>query len=141
MTEHDRGLEARAGFSRRELLRRSAIVGGTLVWATPVIQSLAPAAYAQMGQSPGICAACYCWSGTADKSTITKDFCTDDGNVGFQMNRSTCRDWCQHNPFPGGINKAPGGPYQHSEYCSGSTSCRCSTKNDFDPTLTGVRCT
>lgn len=129
--------EAVSRLNRRELLRRGAVVGGTLVWATPVVQSLVPAAYAQMGQSPGICAACYCWSGSADKSAITKDFCTDDGNVGFQLNRETCGNWCRH--F--GPARAPAGPYQFSEYCSGATSCRCSTKNDFDPTLTGVKCT
>ena len=35
------------GSSRRDFLRRSAIVGGTLVWAAPTVQSMAPAAFAQ----------------------------------------------------------------------------------------------
>ena len=34
------------GLDRRQLLRRGAMVGGALVWATPVVQSLTPAAYA-----------------------------------------------------------------------------------------------
>lgn len=32
--------------SRRDMLRRSALVGGSLVWATPVVQSLASPAFA-----------------------------------------------------------------------------------------------
>jgi hypothetical protein len=128
----DSTMRRELGISRRELLRRSAIVGGTLVWAAPVIQSITPPAYAQMGQSPGSCAACYCWNGTADKSEINGDFCTDNGNVGFQLNRDTCQNWCR--------DQAPGGPFVFSEYCSGARSCRCSTENDFDATLTGVEC-
>jgi hypothetical protein len=34
------------GMDRRQLLRRGALVGGAVVWATPVVQSLSPAAYA-----------------------------------------------------------------------------------------------
>jgi hypothetical protein len=36
----------RAGTSRRDFLRRSAIVGGTLVWTAPVVQTLARPAFA-----------------------------------------------------------------------------------------------
>jgi len=35
-----------SGFSRRTMLKRSAVVGGAVIWATPVIQSLATPAYA-----------------------------------------------------------------------------------------------
>jgi hypothetical protein len=129
------------GVSRRDLLRRGAVVGGTLLWATPVVQSLSPAAYAQMGPSPGACAACYCWNGAADKTEITGDQCADDGTVGFQLNRDECQRWCAHEGPYTGVAGAPGGPFQHSEYCSGANSCRCSSENDFDPTLTGVKCT
>jgi hypothetical protein len=34
------------GMSRRDLLRRGAILGGTLAWVTPVIQSVTRPAYA-----------------------------------------------------------------------------------------------
>jgi hypothetical protein len=40
------GVRRVQGISRRELIRRGAVVGGTLLWATPVVQSLAPAANA-----------------------------------------------------------------------------------------------
>jgi hypothetical protein len=35
-----------AGLSRRSMLKRSAAVGGAIIWATPVVQSLASPAYA-----------------------------------------------------------------------------------------------
>jgi hypothetical protein len=53
----DEGLKREFGVTRRDLLRRGAIVGGTLLWATPVIQSIAPPAYAQ-GASPHRCCEC-----------------------------------------------------------------------------------
>jgi hypothetical protein len=34
------------GVSRRDLMKRGVVVGGTLVWATPVVQSLATPAFA-----------------------------------------------------------------------------------------------
>jgi hypothetical protein len=46
------------GLSRREMLRRAGIVGGTLLWAAPAIQTLAPPAYADV--SPGISTCCQC---------------------------------------------------------------------------------
>lgn len=36
-----------SGLSRRDVIRRGAIVGGALVWTTPVVQSLAGPAFAQ----------------------------------------------------------------------------------------------
>lgn len=132
MAERNDAVRRGVGISRRELLRRGAVVGGTLAWATPLIQSLTPPAYAQMGPSPGTCAACYCWSG--DKASPSKDFCTDDGAVGFQLNRDACENWCKHN----GVERAPGGPYANSEYCSGTVSCVCNSANDPGPN--GVSC-
>lgn len=46
------------GVSRRELLRRAAIVGGSLAWMAPAIQTLAPRAYADV--SPGVSTCCEC---------------------------------------------------------------------------------
>ena len=55
-TSHTRfDLRRETGLSRRDLLRRGAIVGGTLVWVAPAIQTFgATAAYAA---SP-LCTAC-----------------------------------------------------------------------------------
>ena len=50
--------EQRSGLSRREMLRRAGIVGGTLLWAVPAVQSLTPPAYADV--SPGDSTCCEC---------------------------------------------------------------------------------
>lgn len=41
------------GLGRRDLLKRGAVVGGALVWATPVVQSMATPAFA--ASSPNDC--------------------------------------------------------------------------------------
>lgn len=48
MTDKERKLDLQAefGMSRRELLRRGAVVGGALLWVAPAMQSLTPPAYA-----------------------------------------------------------------------------------------------
>jgi hypothetical protein len=58
MADGDDGVRRELGISRRELIRRGAIVGGTLLWATPVIQSLSPPAFA--GVTPAACSCCCC---------------------------------------------------------------------------------
>jgi hypothetical protein len=45
--------EPRDAIERRQFLKRAAIVGTATVWATPVIQSMGPAAYAQGSPPPG----------------------------------------------------------------------------------------
>jgi hypothetical protein len=53
-------LNSELGMSRRDLIRRGAIVGGTLLWVAPAIQSMAPKAFAQEAGpgSPRPCRAC-----------------------------------------------------------------------------------
>jgi hypothetical protein len=58
----DEPFQANLGLSRRTLLKRSAIVGGTLVWAAPAVQTLAKPAFAATGSSP------------CDSSTCTEVF-------------------------------------------------------------------
>jgi hypothetical protein len=61
MAKKDDGVRRELGISRRELIRRGAIVGGTLLWATPVIQSLTPPAFAAPpGGTPAACSCCCC---------------------------------------------------------------------------------
>ena len=44
------------GLTRRDLMRRGAVVGGSLVWAAPALQSFARPAFAQTDGSPvGLC--------------------------------------------------------------------------------------
>jgi hypothetical protein len=107
-------------FSRRELLRRGAVVGGTLMWATPAIQSLAPPAYAQYA----LCGCCYCWNG--DRQSPTNDACFDNGATGFLADADSCQRWCE--------TGTPSGPYTFSEHCSASTSCVCNRFGSQQPT-------
>jgi hypothetical protein len=53
MTDDLAASEERGGLTRRSMLQRSAVVGGTLVWAAPIVQSVGPAAFATVG-SPGL---------------------------------------------------------------------------------------
>lgn len=60
MAERDEALRRGLRVSRRELLKKGAIVGGTLLWTTPVVQSLTPPASAQAGSPNGFCSCCCC---------------------------------------------------------------------------------
>ena len=46
-----------SGMTRRDLMKRGAVVGGTLLWVAPAIQSFSSKAFAQDNGSP-VCDAC-----------------------------------------------------------------------------------
>ena len=48
------GAEERPGISRRQLIKRGAVVGGAAIWVPPVIQSLRVPAYGQVGSPPPV---------------------------------------------------------------------------------------
>jgi hypothetical protein len=125
-------LDSELGVSRRDLLRRGAIVAGTLAWTAPAIQSMAPKALAaRQGPSPGQCAACYCWEGDKQSPTPINggpgDWGTINGVVvaGGLFSSDDCENWCKHQAQYAGSG-APFGPYSDYEYCSG-TSCNINT--------------
>lgn len=107
MAKKDDPIRRELGISRRELLKKSAIVGGTLLWATPVVQSLTPAASAQV-LSP-VCSCCCCnepvpLPGGGSVQCFTDSFPS-----------TACADFCAG---------AGGGPQPGtSGYCTGSTDC------------------
>jgi hypothetical protein len=76
------------GMTRRDLLRRGAIVGGTLLWAAPAIQSIAKPAFASLtvGSTPHYC--CFCTGGT---TTAQGGQCLNDG---IPPSATACRDFC-----------------------------------------------
>lgn len=51
-------LHDESGMTRRDLMRRGAIVGGTLLWVAPAIQSFSSKAYAQDGGPSPLCEFC-----------------------------------------------------------------------------------
>jgi hypothetical protein len=133
MSNRDSDVRHGTGISRRELLKRGAVVGGTMVWAVPVLQSLAPPAFAQATPRP--CGCCYCWNGekqnpTPQPGAPNGDFVADDGCQGFLATPDDCARFCR--------DAAPGGPFLQSEQCCGATACDGNTQND--PGTNGCFC-
>lgn len=92
MAEHDGSVPREpSGISRRDLVRRGAVVGGTLLWAAPVIQSLAPAAHAHQ-LSPGTHGCCECTG--CPSGTLARDRCTADGRRAATVNERACAQFC-----------------------------------------------
>ena len=123
-------LNSELGVSRRDLLRRGAIVGGTLLWVAPAIQSLAPKAFAA-GASGGGCAACYCFS-TKPNGALDHDR-AQHGPIGAGglLDATDCLSWCL------GL----GAGYTDSRYCSGTSGCAGVAKDENDGELpTSIPC-
>jgi len=126
-------LNDESGMTRRDMLRRGAIVGGTLLWVAPAIQSMAPRAFAQTdGELPGSarCAACYCWTGDKQNPSINRGFDGEFGTGSGLDSPTDCQAYCAHTGAYSGGGGAPGGPYTSSEFCSGLTQCETNTKNE-----------
>lgn len=139
MSEHDEEVNQNLGISRRSLLRRGAVVGGTLMWTAPMVKSLTPAAFAQQGPSPGASACCYCWteqgaSGPFSSATrrapmpgdvIAADECSDNGVQFERFSSDTCQRYCEDRGW------------QHYDYKSGpSEQCVCNTVPSANTTVT-----
>jgi hypothetical protein len=119
-------MNSELGISRRDLIRRGAVIGGALVWVAPAIQSMAPKALAQVG-GPGsvTCTACYCWTGNHDHPP------NETGTFGLAT-EGDCDTFCQNQDFPGqaeiksefcmgtdcDIQTGPTGSAQHGAFCS-----------------------
>jgi hypothetical protein len=113
-------LDSELGVSRRDLLRRGAIVGGTLLWVAPVVQSLNTKAYAQTQAGSGACATCYC-AFIGPNGRLRYDECNVDGITGIYASDATCASFCA----AGG---SAGKTYNTHQYCSG-TDCACASKS------------
>jgi hypothetical protein len=136
-------LNSELGMTRRDLIRRGAIVGGTLLWVAPAIQSMAPKAFAQStdGENRGSapqCAACYCWTGPKQAPSKNRGFDGDLGSGGGLDNPADCQDFCAHAGIYSGSGGAVGGPYTTGEFCSGTT---CDTNTQVEPGTNGAFCT
>lgn len=97
-----------AGMSRRELIRRGAIVGGAVMWATPVIQSLTtPAAALSLrtvnGQGISFVAFCFTCGGSTFYAKVE-----NPGKANSQcfdtVGGNQCEPACA-NPSPGGCSR------------------------------------
>jgi hypothetical protein len=99
-----RGATESGRLTRRDLIRRGAIVGGSLLWVAPAVQSLAPRAYAGGGGvgSP-VFGCCECRNGAVGKEICNPGLddiqCTTDGSgqppgSGPASSASDCRAFC-----------------------------------------------
>jgi hypothetical protein len=119
-------LHDESGITRRDLMRRGAVVGGTLLWVAPAIQSIGAKAYAQeQGPSPGRCAACFCFD-PINPRTTAPNLCNDDGQTGTRVSDVACAAFC-----------ATEG-YRQSDWCSGTERCMCNSSDDPGPN--GISC-
>jgi hypothetical protein len=103
------------GLTRRDLLRRGAVVGGTLLWAAPVVQSITkPAfAYSRMGSARFFC--CYC-SRPSIKPEGAPCTCAANGAPPVVPNNDEdCAAMCRTQG------------YSNHDFDSGSRSCSCGT--------------
>lgn len=100
MSDQESGMQRELGITRRDLMRRGAIVGGTLLWVTPVVQSLGPAAFAhQVSPANHFCCFCSDPTGGGSRSTVTNTqaYCISDGGVfpdGHPASAQECGTHC-----------------------------------------------
>jgi hypothetical protein len=114
-------LNSELGMSRRDLLRRGAVVGGTLLWVAPAIQSLGPKALAQQVAS-NTCSACYCWDDPKSFPGILHEYgATDFFIFAGQKDPADCQAWCSQTGKYAGGGGAPA-KFEHGEWCQG-TNC------------------
>jgi hypothetical protein len=117
-------LNSELGMSRRDLLRRGAVVGGTLLWVAPAIQSLGPRALAQNVGS-GSCSACYCWDGDKNDPNTPDGKLHEFGSEDFflvpgQASEADCRDWCRHQNAYASSGGAFDHAYENFQFCKGT---------------------
>ena len=126
-------LNSELGMSRRDLLRRGAIVGGTLLWVAPAIQSIGARAAWANGASPGACGVCYCVRLRADGS-IRRDECNKDGVTGIYASQEACEAHCASGGTAGRTYDAA-----LSEWCQG-VDCNCGSQSAGNPPPFGADC-
>jgi hypothetical protein len=118
-TERDRELRRKIGISRRDLLRRGAIVGGTLIWTVPLVESISRSAFAKKGSPQSVCCSC----------KIRNDgvFCVPASDLSRADTDRQCKAYCETKFGKGTghtyMNGAPG-----TVCCDPSKGCRKGTK-------------
>jgi hypothetical protein len=99
--DDDRNLRRELGVSRRELIRRGAIVGGTLLWAAPVIQSITTPAIASTESERHFC--CFC-SHPSNPKQVPNFQCFNDG---FPSTDAECASLCSAAGFTSHVHMGP----------------------------------
>lgn len=137
MDEHEKrvDLNSELGMSRRDLLRRGAIVGGTLLWVAPAIQSVGAKAAWARGTS-GQCGTCYCsWSRNGN---FVLDACFNDGITGITASAESCENFCRDDTPNHHTPKGKPATSHTSSYTSCDAGhCQCILQSQGSP---GVSC-
>ena len=129
-------LDSELGMSRRDLIRRGAIVGGTLLWVAPAIQSMAPKAFAQTnGEATRQRAlrSLLLLDGRQAEPTNghNRGFDGDLGSGGGLNSQADCQAFCSWSAPYVGVWRPVGGPYDFGQWCSG-LHCDTTTEVESD---------
>jgi hypothetical protein len=91
------GLKRELGLSRRQLLKRGAVVGGTLMWATPLIQTIGSPAFAHDVPGTPRFGCCECTGCPSPPGNPQGLFCAENGCLG----QAGCEAFCARNGCTG----------------------------------------
>lgn len=126
MEDEGREFSPNGGVTRRDLVKRGAVVGGALLWATPIVQSIGPSALAQQ-RAESQCGCCYCYNGDKATAVDANDQCLANG---FHFAES-CEETCTNAGF------------ENFEECKGAPGdCNCvqGTSATPNPPNKGCNC-
>lgn len=108
-------IENEPGLTRRDLMRRGAVVGGTLLWAAPVVQSISRPAFAATKAGTARYFCCYCWR-VNPKPGLAPCACHANGAPPLVPNNDAdCAAMCRS------------AGYSNHDFDSGANSCSCGT--------------
>lgn len=113
------GMEENLGISRRQLIRRGAILGGTVVWVAPAVSTLSKVHASQQGfvLSGDSFACCFCFG-----SSTTAAECSNEGGVTNERSSdAACAQYCTSRGHPNHSFFAGTQPCQ----CHPSAGCNC----------------
>jgi hypothetical protein len=120
MPEHGQrrmDLGTELGLTRRDLLRRGAIVGGTLLWAAPAVQSITKPAFAATTAGSARYYCCYCFR-VDQKPGGAPCSCAANGAPPLVPNNDAdCQALCRSQG------------YSNHDFDSGLNSCSCSSSS------------
>jgi hypothetical protein len=80
-----------SGLSRRDFIRRSAVVGGAAIWAVPLVETLGETRAFAAGTTHFYC--CYCYTALDARGCDRQGQC--NSGPGAQRSATACDRFCQ----------------------------------------------
>jgi hypothetical protein len=117
MADDDRRLHLgkEFGLTRRDLIRRGAVVGGTLLWAAPAVQSISKPAFATTTQGTARFFCCYCYRPTVKPGGVECTCAANGAPPVVPNSDADCAAICRSRGFA------------NHDFDSGARSCSCGT--------------